>query len=57
MIASSMIKVGERGLRVTVSIGATLARTDDDPAALIQRADGLMYQSKQNGRNLVTLEA
>ncbi len=57
MIASSMIKVGERGLRVTVSIGATLARTEDDPAALIQRADGLMYRSKQNGRNLVTLEA
>jgi diguanylate cyclase (GGDEF)-like protein/PAS domain S-box-containing protein len=57
MIASSMIKVGERGLRVTVSIGATLVHHDDDPAALIQRADGLMYQSKQNGRNLVTLEA
>ena len=34
---------------------ATLVRRDDTPESLTQRADELMYQSKQNGRNRVTV--
>jgi PleD family two-component response regulator len=41
---------------VTVSIGATLIHEKDTLESLIERADGLMYQSKQNGRNRVTVE-
>ncbi|HEY6012179.1 MAG TPA: sensor domain-containing diguanylate cyclase [Nitrospirota bacterium] len=42
--------------RITVSIGGTLARAEDTAASIITRADGLMYKSKQSGRNRVTME-
>jgi diguanylate cyclase (GGDEF)-like protein/PAS domain S-box-containing protein len=41
---------------LTVSIGATLAREDDDLASLMKRVDQLMYQGKQASRNRVTFE-
>ena len=41
-------------VKVTVSIGATLSRPDDDMLKLIQRADELMYSCKEFGRNCVT---
>ncbi len=44
------------GLRVTISLGAPLARKDDTIESLIKRADHLMYRSKQAGRNLVTAD-
>lgn len=44
-------------VRVTASIGATMAREDDMLEALVQRGDELMYASKQAGRNRVTLDA
>jgi len=43
-------------IRVTISIGATLVRDDDTPDTLLQRADSLMYRSKTNGRDRVTIE-
>ncbi len=45
------------GLRVTISLGATLARKDDTIDSLIRRADRLMYRSKESGRNLVTADS
>ena len=42
-------------VRVTVSIGATLARIDDTIESLLKRADQLLYQSKTGGRNRVSL--
>lgn len=50
---SYVVHEGQK-LAVTLSVGATLARDGDSPAALLERADRLMYQSKQNGRNCVT---
>jgi diguanylate cyclase (GGDEF)-like protein len=44
-------------LKVTVSIGGTMAHKDDTNETVIQRADELMYQSKMNGRNLVTMDS
>ncbi|MFH0919571.1 MAG: diguanylate cyclase [Fibrobacterota bacterium] len=41
-------------LHVTISSGATLAQDDDTADTIIRRADALMYQSKQDGRNRVT---
>ncbi len=45
------------GIRVTISLGATLARREDTIDSLIKRADQLMYRSKQSGRNLVTADS
>jgi len=53
---SDLLAEGQR-VRVTASIGATLARRDDTVESLLKRADGLMYQSKQAGRNRTTSEA
>jgi diguanylate cyclase (GGDEF)-like protein len=42
-------------LNVTISMGATLARADDTLESLLKRADELLYQSKSDGRNRVTV--
>jgi diguanylate cyclase (GGDEF)-like protein/PAS domain S-box-containing protein len=41
---------------LTISLGATLVRNNDDIASLIRRADGLLYSSKRSGRNHLALE-
>jgi diguanylate cyclase (GGDEF)-like protein/PAS domain S-box-containing protein len=43
-------------LVVTISLGATLARTEDTVDSIIKRVDTLMYKSKQAGRNRLTVE-
>ncbi len=43
-------------LRVTVSLGGTLARPEDTVSTLFKRVDRLMYRSKETGRNRVTIE-
>ena len=55
LIECSRLDVDKQGLAVTVSIGATLLLAGDTPELLIQRADELMYSSKQAGRNQVTI--
>lgn len=55
LISTSTIQVENKQLGITVSMGATMATPADDFASLIKRADGLMYTSKKNGRDQVTL--
>lgn len=43
-------------LKVTVSIGATVAHHGDTVESLIERADKLMFESKRRGRNQVSVE-
>jgi diguanylate cyclase (GGDEF)-like protein/PAS domain S-box-containing protein len=43
-------------LRVTVSVGATIARPEDTIETLLKRVDDLMYRSKAAGRNCVTVD-
>ncbi len=45
----------KRVLSVTISIGGTLAQTADTIDSIVDRADRLMYQSKADGRNRVTI--
>lgn len=45
----------KRKMFVTVSIGGTLVRENDTLESLVDRADRLMYQSKANGRNHITI--
>ena len=60
MISGSMRKLVEelvfwdKDLRVSISIGATLVNSEDSVASILKRADSLLYQSKQSGRNNVT---
>ena len=43
-------------LNVTISVGVTTSRRQDTPDVIIKRADSLMYQSKHNGRNMVSTD-
>ena len=53
---NSWIQKGEAQVRVTVSVGATMAVPDETADDLVDRADGFMYASKQGGRNRVTTD-
>jgi len=55
LIAETRIPLGRSYLQVTVSIGGTMARRDDTPETLLNRSDRLMYRSKMEGRNRVSL--
>jgi diguanylate cyclase (GGDEF)-like protein/PAS domain S-box-containing protein len=54
LVESSWFSARDYSLQVTISLGVTLARIQDSPETLIQRADELMYQSKAAGRNCIT---
>jgi len=51
----SHLDVDGQQMAVTVSVGGTLLAPDDTALSLISRADSLMYQSKQTGRNRVSI--
>lgn len=51
---SYIIHDGEK-LQVTVSIGATVVGESDSIDSVIKRADGLLYESKRQGRNRLTI--
>ena len=55
LVRGSEIPVPHKKIEVTISIGATVANLDDDLDSLVRRADELMYESKKNGRDRVTL--
>jgi diguanylate cyclase (GGDEF)-like protein len=56
LIRESYINLIGARVQVTVSIGATLSRSGDTPDSLINRADKLLHQSKQDGRDKVSIE-
>jgi len=53
---NSWIQKGDVQVRVTVSVGATMAVPAETPDDLVDRADGFMYASKRAGRNRVTTD-
>ena len=40
---------------VTASLGVTQVKKEDDKNSLLKRTDEALYQSKENGRNRVTV--
>lgn len=55
LIETSHLSGEHEGLGVTISIGATIAQPGESLTEVIERADQCLYESKQNGRNRVTL--
>jgi len=55
LVQHSRLDVNGQGLTITISIGGTLLLDGDTPDSFVNRADGLMYRSKQAGRNRVTI--
>lgn len=56
LVGRSTVLTDDAQVSVTVSIGGTLMHPDDDRESLVARADALMYRSKSEGRNRVTLD-
>lgn len=55
LVENSPVVLGGDTIVTTVSVGATLGVTHDSIESLVKRADELMYESKERGRNKVTL--
>lgn len=55
LVECSRLDLKEKRLAVTISIGGTLLQPGDTPESLVHRADELMYASKREGRNRVTI--
>ncbi|MCC7205600.1 MAG: GGDEF domain-containing protein [Phycisphaeraceae bacterium] len=56
LVERSSLRVAGRSICVTISAGATVTREGDDLAAVLKRADDLLYQSKLAGRNSVSVD-
>jgi len=56
LVGRSSLDTDAGPVHVTLSIGATLAREDDTLDSIVQRADGLMYEGKDAGRNQVCMD-
>jgi diguanylate cyclase (GGDEF)-like protein/PAS domain S-box-containing protein len=56
LVESAWVSLEDCSLHVTISLGVTMARIQDTPETLVQRADDLMYRSKIGGRNRITYE-
>lgn len=52
-VSNAEFDAGERKIKLTISIGATLFERGEDLEQLLSRADQALYRAKQSGRNLV----
>lgn len=55
LIEKSILNMKDQEILTTVSMGGTLLCDEDTPESLVKRADQLLYQSKQNGKNHLTV--
>lgn len=54
IIADTQVLHHDEVLNVSVSVGVTVAQISDTAATIVERADHLMYKSKQAGKNRVS---
>ena len=57
LIENSTLRMDNKFLGITVSIGATMAKQSDSISSIIHRADQLMYESKRKGKNVITIDS
>ncbi len=57
LVESSRLVVNRQAVKLTVSIGGTMAVPGDDADTLLRRADSLLYAAKEAGRNRITIDA
>jgi diguanylate cyclase (GGDEF)-like protein/PAS domain S-box-containing protein len=55
-VKESSLLIGTQQIRLTVSIGVTPAQVEDTPETVIARAEALMKESKDAGRDRVTMD-
>ena len=56
MVIQTRLFAQRRRVPLRISIGGTLAAPGDTPDLILRRADALLYQSKNAGRNRITLD-
>jgi diguanylate cyclase (GGDEF)-like protein/PAS domain S-box-containing protein len=56
-IENSLVEDGGKTVKVTMSFGCAIPRDGDTVLSLVERADALLYKSKNEGRNRVNVEA
>jgi diguanylate cyclase (GGDEF)-like protein/PAS domain S-box-containing protein len=56
LVECSRLDLPNFSLTVTISVGATLLSSQDTLESVVKRADELMYQSKQAGRNRISIQ-
>jgi diguanylate cyclase (GGDEF)-like protein/PAS domain S-box-containing protein len=55
LVGNSWVDSKQEQLRVTISVGATLAKAGDTRESIVDRSDRLMYRSKQKSGNWLTV--
>jgi len=55
LVEKSSLRKDKGSLKVTISIGATVIKEGDTIEQAVKRADDLLYKSKDDGRNRVTI--
>jgi len=50
-VQNAGLRFGSNTIRVTVSVGGTVAQPDDMDKSILARTDGFMYHCKEDGRN------
>ena len=55
LVEQAVITGGVEPIRVTISLGATLAHCDDTQRGLFERVDRMLYRSKAEGMNRVSI--
>lgn len=55
LISESELTIDGCSVRATISIGATTVQRGDTPLSIVRRADHALYESKNGGRNRVTI--
>lgn len=54
LVGNTEVVHNEGALSISVSVGITVVRQGDTSQSIVDRADQLMYESKNNGKNRVT---
>ena len=54
-MANSAVKENGHEVKVTISVGGTMAQPEDNVELLLQRADKNLYASKKAGRDTSTV--